>query len=698
MKPLKHLSQLILGCTLSLLLAFSCTKNDNNETPNPPEPPINGCEDTTYNITISSNSDLFKVSAPAEAVVNEEIEIIITEILEGVNIETVKYDDYEAEFVSNEDGTILYNFVMPEKDVTITVENTCDITLIEGEHYTVVADKEKAGFNESVNVIFTVSEPYYQITGATVNEQQCTFVEQDGNDFIYTFNMPDAPATVTGYANSDELLIERSWDEHCVVVMLDCINNQGTPEEYCSQVFGEIVHFIEKHDLGYDVKLTVTGLETGNDYSSGIFWSLAEDSHLYQDSWAFYMPDESVMINAASTEKGDYIGELFIGEYIGSPITVGTNNIFTTAQQQMELNLKSSAAYTFITTDANNFDTQALYTYSNNKFDYVAETSTTDWGVRGEILNNEYIFTEVHYLIYDNWENTSYYFAGRNPFEYTCASSDEFGTYYLLEVIDDNGTSHFYIDIQRKTIEPVTLDFKYGSGINENCQAKVSNSTTAIFMYSYNPDGTPVFKFKGKEEGTYTSSTLGTLYLDGFGEGTFNQTAGEYTISGTIVKFNDGSNTTEFNVDINNKTFTLIEENDGWNGFAQYSINNAKIYISGSNISNGVVTITLDKNIIGDDKEGYASIQIQYPGSFGRLSDLISDCQPYYFEPETNTLVITNVLQGTGSGYSTTRKDIRIKVQPDYSYLTFEADYIYSTSTPYEYIYGGEENIIYPVE
>jgi hypothetical protein len=97
---------------------------------------------------------------------------------------------------------------------------------------------------------------------------------------------------------------------------------------------------------------------------------------------------------------------------------------------------------------------------------------------------------------------------------------------------------------------------------------------------------------------------------------------------------------------------------------------------------------------MGNDKEGYAAIQIQYPGSFGRLSDIISDCQPYYYESETHTLVITNVLQGTGNGYSTTRKDIRLKVQSDFSSMTFEAEYIYSTSTPYEYLFGGNENII----
>ena len=49
---------------------------------------------------------------------------------------------------------------------------------------------------------------------------------------------------------------------------------------------------------------------------------------------------------------------------------------------------------------------------------------------------------------------------------------------------------------------------------------------------------------------------------------------------------------------------------------------------------------------------------------------------------------------GTGNGYSTTRKDIRLKVQSDFSSMTFEAEYIYSTSTPYEYLFGGNENII----
>jgi hypothetical protein len=189
MKTIKHLTKIILGCALFTLISFSCTQEEPNK-PTPPEPPIEGCEDTTYNIAIRNNSDLFKISAPTQAVVNEEIDINITEIQKGVNIEAVKFNESEAEFVSNEDGTIIYSFVMPEEDVTITVENTCDITLLEGEHFSVVADKEKAGKNETVTLIFTVSTPYYKMTSATFNEEQCTFVEQQGNDFTYTFTMP----------------------------------------------------------------------------------------------------------------------------------------------------------------------------------------------------------------------------------------------------------------------------------------------------------------------------------------------------------------------------------------------------------------------------------------------------------------------------------------------------------------------------
>jgi hypothetical protein len=84
--------------------------------------------------------------------------------------------------------------------------------------------------------------------------------------------------------------------------MLDCINNQGTPEEFCSQKPGEIVHFIYRWDLGYDVVCTVTGTKSGKDYSNEVFWSIAADNHLYQDCWAFYMPDEPVLIKTVSTE------------------------------------------------------------------------------------------------------------------------------------------------------------------------------------------------------------------------------------------------------------------------------------------------------------------------------------------------------------------------------------------------------------
>jgi hypothetical protein len=50
---------------------------------------------------------------------------------------------------------------------------------------------------------------------------------------------------------------------------------------------------------------------------------LAADNHLYQDCWAFYMPNEPVLIKAVSKEKSVYVGADFIGNYSGYWITFG---------------------------------------------------------------------------------------------------------------------------------------------------------------------------------------------------------------------------------------------------------------------------------------------------------------------------------------------------------------------------------------
>ena len=697
MKTTKYISVLLIAFVLGITSAISCKKVEPDKPNTPPTPPEQ--EDTLYhNITVLGESSLFKVEVADSAAPQEEVNIKITTLKEGVNILSALFNGEEATYDKTQGDITTFHFTMPDEDVEISVENSCDITLEDGYYFTVNSDKESAKYQEVINVTFSVTDPKYKIVRATFNNEECTFVEQDGEEYLYTFTMPDCPVTVTGVTEENQLIIERTWDENCVIVMLDCINNQGTPEEYCSQAPGELVHFIERHDLGFEVELSVKGIESGIDYSSEIFWSLAEDSHLYQDSWAFFMPEESVVINGSSTENNTYANEPFIGTYTGASICIGTNNIFSPTSHQMSLTLKASTAYSFVTTDENSYECEGLYTYAQNRFDYDIESCTNDTGIRGQFLNDDFIFIEAHYLIYDNVDNTRYYFGGKSDFEYSCVARDQYGTFFLIEANKDNQLFHFYLDVEKRTISAVNLEFEYGNSIIEDCSAKVFQNEELFLKYKYTQDETPTFIYKGKEFGSYTSENDGTLFLDGFGEGEYNGTKSPYTISGTIVTFGEGEEALQFNINLNNRTFSIINNSEGWGEYSVYSLNGAQISLSGTTSSNGVVTIRIDQNLMGNSKEGYAAIQIQYPGSFGRLSDMIADCQPYFYDASTSTLTITNVLQGTGSGYSSERKDVVLKVSSDGKSMTFVADYIYSTSSPYEYLFGGETNIITATE
>ncbi len=700
MKKFKHLLICLLGVITIAISVISCDKKEEIDIPTPPAPPTPEDSTSYYKISYTNESLLYKVTAPESACEGELVEVEVKTLIDGVNIISVLFNENQTTIGESHQNTSVYTFTMPAEDVELTVENSCDIILQDDYYYTVTSDKSNAKYNETVNVTFSVSNPKYKIAGATFNENECTFVSKQGDDYLYSFIMPDTPVTVAGYIQENQLLIERTWDENCVVVMLDCINNQGTPEEYCSQAPGELVHFIEKHDLGYEVTLSVTGIESGTDYTSSIYWSLAADNHLYQDSWAFIMPQESVVISARSTEIEIYKDEPFVGVYNGYQISVGANNIYTSDLPNMTLNLKANSAYSLLTTDENEFNSEGLYTYSQNRFDYVIESCTNDLGARGEFIGNDFIFTEVHYLLYDNVDNTRYYFAGKSGFDYTCASRDQYGTFFLIEAKNETDSYYYYIDKERRTISAVEVDFEYGNSIGDYSSAKVSLNGDLFMKYNYSSESAeePIFTYRGKEYGTYTSINDGSLFLDGFGTGEYNGTTATYTINGTIVSFGTADELIQFNIDLNNKTFTLINNTKEWGYYTKYTLNNAQISLSGQISTNGVVTIQIDKNLMGSTKEGYAAIQIQYPGSFGRLSDMVSDCQPYYFDENTSTLTITNVLQGTGTNYSTIRKDITLTVSQDKSQMTFDAEYIFSTSTPYEYLFGGQTNTIIAVE
>lgn len=683
------------------LLAFSCEKPETPEPQKPPQenPDTPGNDDgkdepkeQTFDIT-GPTSEFYKVEFPESAKEGEDVTVTVIPV-DDVTIVGVRYNSKKAELIEEN----VYKFTMPKKNVELTVESSSTVTVVESCYFKSETDKKIAQAGDLVTVVFYVNNIEDMIASATVNGTiKCELEKIDLGEYTYSFTMPEGPAVVEAQLASEYHIIEREWDEHCRINMLDCINNQGTPEEFCSQKEEGIVHFIYRWDLGYDVICTVTGMETGKDYTDEVFWSLASDNHLYQDCWAFYMPDEPVLIKAVSTERNAYEGTDFVGEYAGYWITDGENLIYSSSEPTMNLELRKSGAFFVNTTDANAYEFSGIYTVTDGQLASDREVARGDFALRGKILEDGYAFAIVDNILHDNVDNRRFYLVGKNNFEFVCAS-DKYATRFLLEANEGGQKSWYFIERDNQSISKAEVTFITGSSIGQTCEAMVkveggiAFNRTEEFRFTNSNGTSPVFTYIGKEAGTYTSAKGETLVLDGFGKGSYNGNEGTYTIENGIVTFTDkAGKETKMNTDVNNKTFTVITEasEETLKALAaEYKTTTAKISTSGTVSENGTVYVAFDRNYYGDYYKGYAQIKITYISN-GSTIEILGDTKKYVVDEIERTVTFPNVVQGDGVNANTTiKKDVVFKISDDFKTLTLVNDYIYSTN-PNDYCIGG---------
>lgn len=691
------------------LLAFSCEKP---ETPEPQKPPQENPdtpgnndgkdepEEQTFDIT-GPTSEFYKVEFPESAKEGEDVTVTVIPV-DDVTIVGVRYNSKKAELIEEN----VYKFTMPKKNVELTVESSSTVTVVESCYFKSETDKKIAQAGDLVTVVFYVNNIEDMIASATVNGTiKCKLEKIDLGEYTYSFTMPEGPAVVEAQLASEYHIIEREWDEHCRINMLDCINNQGTPEEFCSQKEEGIVHFIYRWDLGYDVICTVTGMETGKDYTDEVFWSLASDNHLYQDCWAFYMPDEPVLIKAVSTERNAYEGTDFVGEYAGYWITDGENLIYSSSEPTMNLELRKSGAFFVNTTDANAYEFSGIYTVTDGQLASDREVARGDFALRGKILEDGYAFAIVDNILHDNVDNRRFYLVGKNNFEFVCAS-DKYATRFLLEANEGGQKSWYFIERDNQSISKAEVTFITGSSIGQTCEAMVkveggiAFNRTEEFRFTNSNGTSPVFTYIGKEAGTYTSAKGETLVLDGFGNGSYNGVEGTYTLADGIVTFTDkNGKVTKMNTDVNNKTFTVVTDaSEGTlSSFADYYYTStAKISVDGNVSQTGIVEFKINSDFSGKYKEGYALIGVFYIDT-GKQVEMTKTSRAYSIDEANRTITISGVLQGCikSDGYwGTERKDVVLKYSEDFKTLTIVNDKITATSSPYIYCIGGEDSLI----
>ena len=689
-----------LAAMSAALLVFGCEdplpiEPDQPENPGNTDGPSEE-KPKTYEISLKAESEFYEVEFPESAEPGEIVTVTVTPV-ENVFIDAVRYNNTKATKVEDEENT--FEFEMPKRKVVLSVNSSSTVTVLPSSYFTGVADTDIAAAGDIVTVTFYVNNIEDAVGSAKVNNTiNCTYVGADLGEYIYEFEMPEGPAVVEGFTAVEYHVIEREWDEHCVISMLDCINHQGTAEEFCSQKTEGIVHFIYKCDLGYDVTCTVTGIKTGKNYTGDVFWSLAAESHLYQDSWAFYMPDEPVLIKAVSKEKTTYAGADFAGSYKGYWVTLGQNKIYSSSEPTMALELCQNTAYYVTSTDANAYDFAGIYSVNDGKIAADREADKKgDYALRGQVLENGFAFAIIDYLLVDNVDNRRFYFNGKNDFSFVCAA-DYSDNRFLLEANQGGQKTWYFVERDNQSIKKAEVTFISGSSLGETCEAMVTveggiafNQTEA-FKYTYANGSAPVFTYTGKEAGTYTSAKGETLVLDGLGNANYNGTEGTYTIESGVVTFTDKEGKqTKMTTDANAKTFTVVVEasEETLKALAaEYKTTTAKISINGVESETGSVYVAFDKDYYGNAKAGYAAVKITYV-SKGSTSEIVGDVKKYVVDEEARTVTLPGVVQGDGvNNNKTTKKDIVFKISDDFKTLTLVNEYVYSSQISV-FCYGG---------
>lgn len=561
------------------------------------------------------------------------------------------------------------------------VQTEYAITANDGLYYTMnCPDKAKAGRD----VIFAIDilSAKMRVDSVRVDGDTCEYITDDGTTWYYKFTMPKHDVTISVTTGIDWHTITPIQGEHTTLTMLNSSDDwdKAPEEQKFTNVMEKLVKFQWAVDLGYDGTLKIT-TKSGQD----VEYFYVDDDLDFGTCWECVMPDEDIIIETTATEKTDYVGRAFVGQYKGYAITVADGGVSVSSVPSFTMSLKANTSFTAVSTDENAYDFDGCYTFdeSASTFKYDADKAADMWGKKDNGLGGTW-FTGGDAWIYvldlneDKPENTRYYIASTTDFSSAIAAGDTYGSRFLLELQRSSGKTYYYFDKLTGTIEPVTLSFASGSSIAEASSALVYDASgQPLFRYGRtSATAFPTFTMKGSEAGSYTPATGSgsTLTLDGFGGATYGTQSGTYTISSGVVTFvNTATGATQtFVIDTTAKTYTTSSSST-WDGAESFAAAVTGVYDDNS-ASSGMVAITLNHDYAGNEAEGKAKVQATLTNSYYQSATIIASTATYVYDASASTITFSGILVGTANGNSTERISVTFDVAADKQSMTCNED------------------------
>ncbi len=564
---------------------------------------------------------------------------------------------------------------------------------IEGNTHAITAESDRfctytcpaeAAPGQTVIVYVKMENAKYKVSSLTANGAACTYITDDGTTFRYKFTMPDTDVTLSAETVIDRHAITPIVGKHAYLTMLNCCDDWTVDED--KRVYDEAMEGLVKFYYGAEDGYTAT-FKAMTESGETLELQYTDEDNDFGKCYFVQMPDEPISIEVTAAELSTYRGRDFVGTYQGYEIKTTDNRLFTASTPTLSAELKGNTAYTAATTDDNALSVHGTYTYTESSQRISYNEPATDQGVsqaKGYGINGKYIdggdlFVNFSNLDDDRPENVKLYFASAQPFTYTCAATDTYGSHYLLQLSREDGTTaYYYLETQSREVTPVTVSYTSGNALATACAAKVFADGKCLFTYTLSQDGgTPVFVFAGKEAGTYKleggTATDKTLSLDGFGSATYGTDKGTYTIQDNIVKFVSGSSTTSFVINTTARTYSLVKS-AAWDGPSKFMAVSSNACFDDATATTGTVLFVLNSNYAGEQVEGKVKVDASIVDQYYSTRSTNTGTASYTYNSIDNTLLISGVLVGTANGRSTEKIDIELSVSSDKQTLTCEKD------------------------
>lgn len=423
-----------------------------------------GCDDSDsevnekpYAISVSQNemAAYYKIKAPTAAGAGETVSVEVEVTSENHYLKFVSANGVACEQVAGDTRGGTFEFVMPERDVTLGViiqefkPEEYPINAPVSQEYTVAVAKTAVA-GEVVDVEIVVTNGMFAVSACLFNDTPCELVSSGTVTWKYRFTMPAEEVTLTVATDLERHLISLKQGEHTSLRMLNCCDDwEAVPPVFDECMYG-IVKFMWSADLGYDGQVKITGQTTGNN----IEYTYQTDDPDMGECWSCVMPDEPILIETSAVEKTDYVGKLFVGTYKGFQLTASKTQVIRGNSSEFSMELKTNTSYFVKSTDANRFDFDGCYEFdeAKNRFEYLAEFSDDgygemDFGAGGSWFEGGDAFVYINDLIDDKPDNVKYYFTSTADFEFVSAASDSYGSRYLIELNRAGAKSWYYSSV-----------------------------------------------------------------------------------------------------------------------------------------------------------------------------------------------------------------------------------------------------------